>query len=209
MSYPRGYAGDGLDQAAKDRMSMFPPDHTRHFTVEKRIELFAQDLGNKINPSILVARFHHLVIAIRKEANKLAERRVLELEDAAMTTFKRRTKLHQSWYSIQERIYHFRETVNVQRRFDFDQLIEDIRKGAVDEHINLYGPQNFTITKKTTMKTIEELKNEIDELQNVRNGLSAEIELLNSKNKNAQAKRDRVEAKIDGLKWMLNESKDD
>ncbi len=55
------------------------------------------------------------------------------------------------------------------------------------------------------MKTIEELKNEIDVLSNVRVGLNADIELLNNKNKNVQAQRDRVTAKIDGLKWALNE----
>lgn len=85
----------------------------------------------------------------------------------------------------------------------------DIHKQAVAEAVSgkyTYLP-TFSITKKT-MKTKDELKKEIDELKNVRLGISTEIELMNSKNRNAQIKRDRVTSKIDGLEWMLNESKE-
>jgi len=55
------------------------------------------------------------------------------------------------------------------------------------------------------MKSLDELKNEIHELENVREGVNKDIELLNSKNRNAQALRDRITSKIDALKWMLDE----
>ena len=91
----------------------------------------------------------------------------------------------------------------------FNRVIYDVRKEASlrtfqeDAYMNPFS-LNFTL-KREPMKTIEELKNEIDVLSNVRVGLNADIELLNNKNKNVQAQRDRVTAKIDGLKWALNE----
>ena len=94
----------------------------------------------------------------------------------------------------------------------FNRVIYDIRKDveqrAMSDYISpvpIVRPTNtnFSIIK-SPMKTIEELKNEINELENVHNGLSRDIELLNSKNQNVQAQRDRVTAKIDGLKWVLN-----
>ncbi len=94
----------------------------------------------------------------------------------------------------------------------FNRVIYDVRKEAAlrtfqeDAYMNPFS-LNFTI-KKESMKTIEELKNEIAELENIRTGLSSDIDLLNSKNQNAQAQRDRVTAKIDGLKWALNEGED-
>lgn len=111
----------------------------------------------------------------------------------------RRMKLDQNWYDLKERIYRIRALVNQHSRFDFDQLIEDIRSETV-QHTLAHS------IKQNNMRSIEELKQEIDELNQVRLGVNTEIEVLNSQNKNAQAKRDRIIAKIDGLTWMLDEN---
>ena len=168
------------------------PDWHRHFSVEKRIEMFAEDIRAMVSPLILRDRFHNLVIDIRKEHNKaMVAADILHM------------KQQQSWYGLQERIYHFRESLPASKRFDFDQLIEQTQQDAA-MHSYQFLP-TFSIKKKTPMRSIDELKNEINELENVREGFDRDIELLNSKNENAQAQRDRVTAKIDGLKWMLNE----
>lgn len=172
-------------------------DYTLHFTVEKRIEMFVEDLEAQINPVILEPRFYRLISDIKKEAVK----KETETDIARM-------KLEQSWYSIEERIWRHRETIDVQRRFDFDALIHDIRKAAA-MHPNDYLPTFIITPKKDSMRTEEELKKEIDELKSVRLGVSTEIEVMNSKNRNAQIKRDRVTSQIEGLYWALNEKNDD
>ena len=90
----------------------------------------------------------------------------------------------------------------------FDQLLYDVRKNAALEVLggNYTFLPTFSINKKP-MKTIDELKSEIYELENVRAGVTTEIETLNAKNQNAQKRRGNIEARIAGLKWALNEPK--
>ena len=73
----------------------------------------------------------------------------------------------------------------------------------MNEHYNIYSPK--ISIKNLPMRSIEELKNEISELQNVATGISAEIAVMNAKNQNAQRRRDMVNSKIDGIKWVLDE----
>ena len=100
---------------------------------------------------------------------------------------------------LEGRINLFRNLLPSRRQKYFDKILYDVRKAAAMHPYN-YLP----IFKTNNMRSIEELKKEIDELHQVRLGISTEIELMNSKNRNAQAKRDRITAKIDGLEWVLN-----
>ena len=55
------------------------------------------------------------------------------------------------------------------------------------------------------MRTIDELKNEIQELENVRAGILTEVQVLDVQVRNANAKVGRISAKIEILNWALNE----
>ena len=85
-----------------------------------------------------------------------------------------------------------------------DLLIEDTRKDAT-RILTKFG---LPIINKNPMRTTDELKSEIFELENIATGITSEIEVMNSKNVNAQKRRDMVRSKIDGLKWMLNEKEE-